>query len=97
MGPGLACRGEVALIVANRGLAMGVLGQEVMTPVIITVVACAVLTPVLLKLVFRKETVTQLQESGLADRYREVEQLDILSADLLEKNRQMMQDGNKKK
>ena len=51
----------------------------------------------LLKLVFRKETVTQLQESGLADRYREVEQLDILSADLLEKNRQMMQDGNKKK
>ena len=76
---------------------MGVLGQEVMTPVIITVVACAVLTPVLLKLVFRKETVTQLQESGLADRYREVEQLDILSADLLEKNRQMMQDGNKKK
>ena len=97
VGTGMACRGEVALIVANRGLAMGVLGQEVMTPVIITVVACAVLTPVLLKLVFRKETVTQLQESGLADRYREVEQLDILSADLLEKNRQMMQDGNKKK
>ena len=76
---------------------MGVLGQEVMTPVIITVVACAVLTPVLLKLVFRKETVAQLEEGGLADRYREVEQVDILSADLLEKNRQMMQDGNKKK
>ena len=93
----MACRGEVALIVANRGLAMGVLSQEVMTPVIITVVACAVLTPVLLKLAFQKETAAQLQENGLADRYREVEQLDILSADLLEKNRQMMQDGNKKK
>ena len=54
---------------------MGVLGQEVMTPVTITVVACALLTPVLLKLAFRKETVTQLQESGLADRYREADGL----------------------
>ena len=97
VGTGMACRGEVALIVANRGLAMGVLSQEVMTPVIITVVACAVLTPVLLKLAFQKETAAQLQENGLADRYREVEQLDIVSADLLEKNRKMLQDGNKKK
>lgn len=95
VGIGMACRGEVALIVANRGVAMGVLSQSLMTPVILTVVACAVLTPVLLKLSFRKELVTQLKENSLADHYREAEQLDIVSADLLDKNRQMMQEGKK--
>lgn len=94
VGAGMACRGEVALIVANRGLSMGVLSQAMMTPVIITVVGCAILTPVLLKLVFRGEPA--MQENSLADRYREVEQLDIVSAALLEKNRKMMQKKSEK-
>ena len=96
VGSGMACRGEVALIVANRGMSIGVLSQTLMTPVIITVVGCAVLTPVLLKLVFRDEAQTSLQENSLADRYREAEQLDIVSADLLEQNREMMNKGKKK-
>ena len=96
VGVGMACRGEVALIVANRGLSMGVLSQTLMTPVIITVVGCAVLTPVLLKLVFRDKPVTAMQENGLADRYREVEQLDIVSARLLETNRDMMKKPKQK-
>ena len=97
VGAGMACRGEVALIVANRGLSIGVLDQAVMTPVIITVVGCAVLTPVLLKLVFRSKTPESLQENGLADRYREAEQLDIVSADLLERNRRMMKKSKESK
>ena len=97
VGAGMACRGEVALIVANRGLSIGVLSQAVMTPVIITVVGCAVLTPVLLKLVFCGEAQASLQENGLADRYREAEQLDIVSADLLERNRNMMKKGKENK
>ena len=95
VGAGMACRGEVALIVANRGLSIGVLSQALMTPVIITVVGCAVLTPVLLKLVFRGKAPESMQENGLADRYREAEQLDIVSADLLERNREMMGKGKK--
>lgn len=90
VGAGMACRGEVALIVANRGLSMGVLSQAVMTPVIITVVGCAIVTPVLLKLVFRGEPEAALQENNLADRYREGEQLDIVSAHLLEQNQELM-------
>lgn len=97
VGAGMACRGEVALIVANRGLSMGVLSQTLMTPVIITVVGCAVLTPVLLKLVFRGEKKPDLQESPLVDRYRESEQLDIVSANLLDRNRKMLDEGQKKK
>ena len=88
VGTGMACRGEVALIVANRGLGMGVLSQTVMTPVIITVVGCAILTPVLLKLVFRSQPA--MQENALADRYRESEQLDIVSADLLDRHNALL-------
>ena len=91
VGAGMACRGEVALIVANRGLSMGVLSQTLMTPVIITVVGGAILTPVLLKLAFRSHPDASLQASPLVDRYGEVEQLDYVSAQLLEENREMME------
>ena len=80
----------MALIVANRGLSMGVLSQAVMTPVIITVVGCAILTPVLLKLVFHNDPKAALQENNLVDHYREGEQLDIVSAHLLEQNQELM-------
>jgi Kef-type K+ transport system membrane component KefB len=91
VGTGMACRGEVALIVANRGMSMGVLSQTMMTPVIITVVGCAILTPVLLKLVFRKETSESMEASTLVDHYNETEQLDLVAEQLLQKNRDYMQ------
>ena len=83
VGAGMACRGEVALIVANRGLSMGVMSQAMMTPIIITVVGCAVLTPILLKLVFRGQPESVPQESRLTDNYRATEQMDLVSAQLL--------------
>lgn len=86
IGVGMACRGEVALIVANRGLSMGVLGQDLMTPVIITVVGCAILTPIMLKLSFRGQSPAAIQENGLVDNYSQVERLDIVSATLLQKD-----------
>ena len=68
---------------------MGVLSQAMMTPVIITVVGCAILTPVMLKLLFSRQPAV-MQESRLADRYSEMEQLDYVSAGLLDKNRELM-------
>ena len=56
VGVGMVCRGEVALIVANRGLAMGVLSSAMMTPVVITVIGGTILTPILLKLVFKGQS-----------------------------------------
>jgi len=91
VGVGMACRGEVALIVANRGMAMGVLSQAMMTPVIITVVGCAVLTPVMLKLVFRGEPEPEMEQNPLADHYGETEQLDIVAERLLKENRDLME------
>ena len=84
VGMGMVCRGEVALIVANRGLSMGVLSAAMMTPVVITVVGGTILTPILLKLAFRGEAQEKLVESRLADRYEKTEQLEDASQQLLD-------------
>lgn len=91
VGVGMVCRGEVALIVANRGLALGVLTGTMMTPVIITVIGGTILTPIFLKLMFRTEPAPA--PNVLADRYREAEQLDIVSEELLQQTRALMQTG----
>ena len=85
VGCGMACRGEVALIVANRGLSMGVLSQAMMTPIVITVVGCAVLTPILLKLCFSGQPKGTAADNTLADRYHKAEQLERMSDEMLQK------------
>ncbi len=83
VGTGMACRGEVALIVANRGLSMGALSQAMMTPVVITVVGCAVLTPLLLKLAFSGHSKETDDGSTIAARYHRTEKLERVSDELL--------------
>jgi Kef-type K+ transport system membrane component KefB len=91
VGVGMVCRGEVALIVANRGLALGVLSSAMMTPVIITVIGGTILTPILLKLVFKNAP--KPEASVLVDHYRETAQLDIVADRLLDENRKLMEQG----
>ena len=87
VGVGMVCRGEVALIVANRGLELGVLSAGMMAPVIITVVGGTILTPILLKLVFRNDgQADSPAEGGLVDRYDKMEQLDYVSEQLLQRD-----------
>lgn len=86
----MACRGEVALIVANRGLSMGVLSPAMMTPVVITVVCGTILTPILLKLSFRGHQETELVQNNIADRMAKHRQLDIITQQLLQQDEQLM-------
>ena len=91
VGVGMVCRGEVALIVANRGLSMGIFSQELMTPIIITVVGGTILTPILLKLAFKGETDSRMASNvDLTDRYEKAEQLDIVAQQLLDEDRSLM-------
>ncbi len=84
IGLGMVCRGEVALIVANKGLTIGVLPEQYFGPIVIMVVFCAVVTPALLKLAFRGESAYEgLQESDLVDHIELSDQLDILTEQLL--------------
>ena len=48
-------RGEVALIVAQRGLAAGLLQESFFTAVILLIIISSVTTPILLKLLYAKE------------------------------------------
>ena len=96
VGVGMVCRGEVALIVANRGLELGVLSAAMMAPVIITVVGGTILTPVMLKLVFRHDGQTAGAADGsLTDHYNKMEQLDLVSAELLDKDRTYLKEGER--
>lgn len=53
---GMISRGEVALIVANKGLSSGLLPESVMAPVVIVVVLTTIVAPILLKLAFTYRT-----------------------------------------
>ena len=87
IGFGMACRGEVALIVASKGMAMNLIPQEYFCPIIILVVCCAVFTPILLKLSFRGEDkYAGLEQSELVDNYELGEQMDIVTNQLIESN-----------
>lgn len=77
VGIGMVCRGEVALIVADKGAALGLMPDIFFAPVIIMVVVTTIVTPILLKFAYRESgAYEELQESPLVDRYEEAEQLD---------------------
>ena len=70
IGVGMISRGEVALIVANKGIEAGLMSSELVAPVIIVVIATTIITPIILKPVFMRSGnngVDVVQESKLVD------------------------------
>ncbi|MCI9315742.1 MAG: cation:proton antiporter [Lachnospiraceae bacterium] len=55
IGVGMMTRGEVALIVAQKGLAAGLLTADYFTAVILLILVSSIATPILLKLLYSKE------------------------------------------
>lgn len=64
-GIGMMTRGEVALIVSQKGLDAGLISSEDFTPVILLIIISSVLTPILLKLLFKSNK--GLSEQKLAE------------------------------
>lgn len=59
VGIGMMTRGEVALIVSQKGLSVGLLDAKYFTCVILLIIVSSILTPILLKFLYHKEmTVT---------------------------------------
>lgn len=57
-GVGMISRGEVALIVAEKGRQCGLIGEDMFAPVILVVIITTLVTPILLKIAFNdKKTV----------------------------------------
>ena len=55
IGIGMIARGEVALVVTQRGLAEGIIGSQYLTATVLLVIVTSFLTPILLKLLFRSK------------------------------------------
>ena len=66
IGTGMISRGEVALIVASKGANLGLLSTTLFGPIVIMVVATTILTPVLLKIVFKASENKQIAASSKA-------------------------------
>ena len=74
IGVGMISRGEVALIVASKGAAVGLMSNNIMGPIIIVVVITTIITPILLKPVFNKEIISIEGEVSLADNYKKIDE-----------------------
>lgn len=64
IGVGMISRGEVALIVANKGEAVGLMNDKFFAPIVIMVVFTTIVTPVLLKLVFKDKNTGDAQSEA---------------------------------
>ncbi|MBP3888975.1 MAG: cation:proton antiporter [Cellulosilyticum sp.] len=67
IGTGMVSRGEVALIVASKGSVLGLISAQLFAPIVIMVVVTTIITPILLKLVFReKKAVKHVKGASVA-------------------------------
>lgn len=75
IGVGMVSRGEVALIVASKGAAVGLMSTVVFGPIVIMVVVTTIITPILLKIVFHKSKnqpiSNEVINSDLVNKYEE--------------------------
>jgi Kef-type K+ transport system membrane component KefB len=59
IGVGMISRGEVALIVAQKGFQYGLISETLFAPVVLVVIITTLVTPILLKLVMKEHTETR--------------------------------------
>ncbi|MBQ6170857.1 MAG: cation:proton antiporter [Ruminococcus sp.] len=65
IGAGMMTRGEVALIITNKGLGLGIIDSSYFTAVILLIIVSSIVTPVVLKLLFGKSD-KDTKEAALA-------------------------------
>lgn len=92
IGVGMISRGEVALIVANKGIATGLMNTIFLVPLVLMVVGTTVVTPILLRMVYPKSKVglyDDLVHSDLVENYSEVRDFDLASETMLDIHREL--------
>lgn len=79
IGIGMISRGEVALIVASKGAAMGMLASNFLGPIVIVVIITTVITPILLKFTFKeKKSIVETyipENEGFSTNYDELHKI----------------------
>lgn len=81
IGIGMISRGEVALIVATKGANLGLMNEQYFAPIIIVVVATTIITPILLKTIYKyqaahPELVEAPEQTKLVGRFEHKDELE---------------------
>lgn len=89
IGVGMISRGEVALIVANKGIASGLMHASFLVPTVLMVVATTIVTPVLLRKIYQttikpEADYSDLVHSELVEGYEAVSDFDNASQTMLD-------------
>ncbi len=63
IGVGMMTRGEVALIVAQKGLAAGMLTADYFTAVILLIIVSSIMTPIILKLLYSRDDKKEIAQA----------------------------------
>ena len=82
IGIGMISRGEVALIVATKGMSMGLMKDEFFAPLVLVVVATTIVTPILLKLAYKNQASREADvpmASSLVDKVEERNDLEKIT------------------
>jgi Kef-type K+ transport system membrane component KefB len=99
IGVGMISRGEVALIVANNGIATGLMQQRFFAPVVLMVVVTTVMTPILLKAVYKGslKDYSDLEESELVNRIQDAADFALATQALLDDHERLRNSGRNRK
>ena len=86
IGLGMVCRGEVALIVAGKGMSMNLIDENYLGPIIIMIIVCTIITPIVLKNAFKgQEDIAG--NTVFEDKFMVEEQADEIEEDLFHRRR----------
>ena len=80
IGLGMVCRGEVALIVAGKGVAMNLIDESYLGPIVIMIIVCTIITPIFLKGAFKGAD--EVGSTIFEDKFMLEEQTDEMEEDI---------------
>ncbi|MBR2208367.1 MAG: cation:proton antiporter [Synergistaceae bacterium] len=84
IGLGMVCRGEVALIVAGKGMSMNLIDENFLGPIIIMIIICTIITPIVLKSAFKGQE-DDAGDPVFEDKFMLEEQADEIEEDLFQR------------
>ena len=87
------------MIVANKGIATGLMNTIFLVPLVLMVVGTTVVTPILLRMVYPKSKAgayDDLVHSELVENYSEVRDFDLASETMLDMHRELKGNDPKK-
>ncbi|MDO5014543.1 MAG: cation:proton antiporter [Clostridia bacterium] len=104
IGVGMVPRGEVALIVINKGLQAGIVHEQFLAPLLVSIIGSAIITPIWLKQIYKKQAKMKYEDhmlnSALIDNITDREHIEALTESVVYSNEKLNRENslkNKKK